>query len=46
MQCDAGMGRMMLLATGERSQWGITLKKLSDDYEDTPLQKTLGIWLR
>ena len=41
-QCDAGMGRMMLLATGERSQWGITLKKLSDEYEDTPLQKTLG----
>jgi calcium-translocating P-type ATPase len=36
------MGRMLLLATGERSQWGITLKKLSDEYEDTPLQKKLA----
>ena len=36
------MGRMLLVATGERSQWGITLKKLSDDRQETPLQKNLG----
>eukprot|EP00008_Paramoeba_atlantica_P013334 CAMPEP_0201482814 /NCGR_PEP_ID=MMETSP0151_2-20130828/7063_1 /ASSEMBLY_ACC=CAM_ASM_000257 /TAXON_ID=200890 /ORGANISM="Paramoeba atlantica, Strain 621/1 / CCAP 1560/9" /LENGTH=967 /DNA_ID=CAMNT_0047865677 /DNA_START=47 /DNA_END=2950 /DNA_ORIENTATION=- len=41
-QCDAGMGRMLVVATGERSQWGITLKKLTDDRTETPLQKNLG----
>jgi P-type Ca2+ transporter type 2C len=36
------MGKMLVVATGERSQWGITLKELADDFQETPLQQTLG----
>jgi calcium-translocating P-type ATPase len=36
------MGKMLIVATGERSQWGLTLKELSDDRQETPLQQTLG----
>mmetsp|Transcript_25715 Transcript_25715/g.72045 ORF Transcript_25715/g.72045 Transcript_25715/m.72045 type:complete len:982 (-) Transcript_25715:61-3006(-) len=41
-QADAGMGRMMIIATGEQSQWGKTLMNLNQPRMETPLQQSLG----
>lgn len=40
--CD-GVGRMMVTGTGENSTWGKAIAKLTQDYEDTPLQEKLEV---
>jgi cation transport ATPase len=42
-KADGGNGRMLALAVGENSQWGITLKELSTKRPPTPLQEQLGV---
>eukprot|EP00762_Andalucia_godoyi_P006904 ANDGO_08331.mRNA.1 Putative calcium-transporting ATPase 11 len=37
-QVADGTGRMLVLAVGENSEWGLTVAKLVKDPEDTPLQ--------
>jgi len=40
--CD-GIGRMMVTCTGPESVWGKAIAKLTQEYEDTPLQEKLSI---
>eukprot|EP01095_Lingulamoeba_sp_RSL-Kostka_P012906 TRINITY_DN5214_c2_g1_i1.p1 TRINITY_DN5214_c2_g1~~TRINITY_DN5214_c2_g1_i1.p1 ORF type:complete len:991 (-),score=438.81 TRINITY_DN5214_c2_g1_i1:99-3038(-) len=45
-QAVGGSGHMLVTAVGSNSIWGKTLKALSIDFDDTPLQKKLGILAR
>lgn len=40
--CD-GVGRMMVTCTGPDSVWGKAIAKLTQEYEDTPLQTKLNV---
>jgi len=40
--CD-GVGRMMVTCTGPDSAWGKAIAKLTQEYEDTPLQEKLNV---
>lgn len=40
--CD-GIGRMMVTCTGSESVWGKAIAKLTQEYEDTPLQTKLNV---
>jgi Ca2+-transporting ATPase len=40
--CD-GVGRMMVTCTGPDSVWGKAISKLTQEYEDTPLQTKLNV---
>ena len=41
-QVTEGVGQMLVTAVGPWSEWGITLGKLQEESEDTPLQKKLN----
>lgn len=42
-QATEGEGKVLVLAVGERSEWGETMSKVMGEVEDTPLQEKLGV---
>lgn len=41
-QITEGVGSYVVTCVGENSEWGIIMKNLSEDRDETPLQKKLG----
>ena len=42
-QATEGEGKVLVLAVGERSEWGETMSKVMGESEDTPLQEKLEV---
>ena len=42
-QVTEGSGRMLVLAVGERSEWGRTMAMVASEPAPTPLQTSLGV---
>ena len=38
-----GSGRLLVLAVGERSEWGRTMAMVASESAETPLQEALGL---
>ena len=43
MQVTEGSGRLLVLAVGERSEWGRTMALVASEPAPTPLQASLGV---
>ena len=43
MQVTEGSGRLLVLAVGERSEWGRTMAMVASESAETPLQEALGL---